>query len=73
MFAFYVIYVILLEGWVFFLCRLSVVNTSLVDYFLDELQINQHFEALRSFLIMHDGEFSQTLSEQLFDKVNNFI
>ena len=51
--------------------RISLVNKSVVNYFLADLKIEEHFRALRSFIFMQDGEFGQTLSDQLFEKVQN--
>lgn len=47
----------------------SLVNKAAVDYFFVELQLEAHFEALRHFLLMEDGEFAQSLSDLLFEKV----
>ena len=41
----------------------------MVDYFKEDLRISHHFAALRQFLLMEDGEFSQRLSDQLFDRI----
>lgn len=48
---------------------MSLVNKAAVDYFFVELQLEAHFEALRHFLLMEDGEFAQSLSDLLFEKV----
>lgn len=40
-----------------------------MDYFFVELEVEGHFEALRHFLLMEDGEFAQSLSDRLFEKV----
>lgn len=40
-----------------------------MDYFFVELGVEGHFEALRHFLLMEDGEFAQSLSDLLFEKV----
>lgn len=47
----------------------SLVNKAVVDYFFVELGVEGHFEALRHFLLMEDGEFAQSLSDLLFEKV----
>lgn len=44
-------------------------NKAAVDYFFVELHLETHFEALRHFLLMEDGEFAQSLSDLLFEKV----
>ena len=38
-------------------------------YFIDDLQINKHFNLFKKLLFMEDGEFSLSLSNQLFEKV----
>ena len=45
-------------------------NKAVVDYFFVELNLGAHFEALRHFLLMEDGEFAQSLSDLLFEKVS---
>lgn len=50
----------------------SLVNKAVVDYFFVELGVERHFEALRHFLLMEDGEFAQSLSDLLFEKVRLF-
>lgn len=40
-----------------------------MDYFFVELRLEAHLEALRHFLLMEDGEFAQSLSDLLFEKV----
>lgn len=47
----------------------SLVNKAIVDYFFVELGVERHFEAMRHFLLMEDGEFAQSLSDLLFEKV----
>nr|XP_033815075.1 gamma-tubulin complex component 6 isoform X2 [Geotrypetes seraphini] len=49
--------------------HVSLVNKAIVDYYFVELNMEKHFEALRHFLLMEDGEFAQSLSELLFDKL----
>ena len=49
--------------------RISLVNASVVSYFTEELGLHSHFEALRRYLLMEDGEFSHCLSTNLFEKV----
>lgn len=44
-------------------------NKAIVDYYFVELNVEKHFEALRHFLLMEDGEFAQSLSDLLFEKV----
>lgn len=51
---------------------MSLVNKAVVDYFFVELGVERHFEALRHFLLMEDGEFAQSLSDLLFEKVKLF-
>lgn len=52
-----------------FLLSVSLVNKAVVDYFFVKLGLEGHFEALRHFLLMEDGEFAQSLSDLLFEKV----
>ncbi|XP_072829867.1 gamma-tubulin complex component 6 isoform X2 [Vicugna pacos] len=49
--------------------HVSLVNRAAVDYFFVELRLGAHFEALRHFLLMEDGEFAQSLSDLLFEKL----
>ncbi|KAM3609769.1 uncharacterized protein V6R79_020146 [Siganus canaliculatus] len=49
--------------------HVSLVNKAVVDYFFVELRAERHFEALRHFLLMEDGEFAQSLSDLLFEKL----
>ncbi|XP_037622066.1 gamma-tubulin complex component 6 [Sebastes umbrosus] len=51
--------------------HVSLVNKAVVDYFFVELGVERHFEALRHFLLMEDGEFSQYLSDLLFEKLGS--
>lgn len=51
----------------------SLVNKAVVDYFFVELGVERHFEALRHFLLMEDGEFAQSLSDLLFEKVSRAL
>ncbi|KAK5613224.1 hypothetical protein CRENBAI_026008 [Crenichthys baileyi] len=46
-----------------------LVNKAVVDYFFVELGVERHFEALRHFLLMEDGEFAQSLSDLIFEKM----
>ncbi|XP_078091688.1 gamma-tubulin complex component 6 [Mustelus asterias] len=49
----------------------SLVNKAIIDYLFVELNIEQNFEALRHFLLMEDGEFAQSLSDMLFEKLGS--
>ncbi|XP_072922503.1 gamma-tubulin complex component 6 isoform X2 [Hemitrygon akajei] len=49
----------------------SLVNKAIIDYLFVELNIEQNFEALRHFLLMEDGEFAQSLSDLLFEKLGS--
>ncbi|GAA6075491.1 gamma-tubulin complex component 6 isoform X3 [Tachysurus ichikawai] len=51
--------------------HLSLVNKSVVDYFFVELRVEKHFEALRHFLLMEDGEFALSLTDRLFEKLGS--
>ena len=50
-------------------CRVSLVNSAIVAYFMDDQHINKHFDLFKKLLFMEDGEFSLSLSNQLFEKV----
>ncbi|KAL0625577.1 LOW QUALITY PROTEIN: Gamma-tubulin complex component 6 [Plecturocebus cupreus] len=49
--------------------HISLVNKVAVDYFFVELHLEAHYEALQHFLLMEDGEFAQSLSDLLFEKL----
>ncbi|XP_051474219.1 gamma-tubulin complex component 6 isoform X2 [Apus apus] len=51
--------------------HVSLVNKAVVDYYFVELNVEKHFEALRHFLLMEDGEFAQSLSDLLFEKLGS--
>ncbi|XP_062402552.1 gamma-tubulin complex component 6 [Sardina pilchardus] len=51
--------------------HVCLVNKAVVDYFFVELGVERHFEALRHFLLMEDGEFAQSLSDLLFEKLGS--
>ncbi|XP_072026264.1 gamma-tubulin complex component 6-like [Amphiura filiformis] len=51
------------------LAQIGLVNQSMLDYYMVELGIDKHFKAMRSFLFLEDGEFGQSLCDQLFDKL----
>jgi hypothetical protein len=48
----------------------ALVNDVIVDYFMVDLELNGHFVSLHRYLLLQDGEFSQTLTDQLFEKVH---
>ncbi|RXM35060.1 Gamma-tubulin complex component 6 [Acipenser ruthenus] len=48
-----------------------LVNKAIVDYYFMELNVERHCEALRHFLLMEDGEFAQSLSDLLFEKLGS--
>ena len=49
--------------------RISLVNETVVNYFLVDLKIDTHFEALHHYLFMADGDFAQNLTDILLEKV----
>ncbi|KAF6715746.1 Gamma-tubulin complex component 6 [Oryzias melastigma] len=49
--------------------HVSLVNKAVVDYFFVEIGVEKHFEVLRHFLLMEDGEFAQSLSDLLFERM----
>ncbi|XP_026857161.2 gamma-tubulin complex component 6 isoform X2 [Electrophorus electricus] len=51
--------------------HLSLVNKAVVDYYFVELAVEKHFEALRHFLLMEDGEFALSLTDRLFEKLGS--
>ncbi|KAE8616047.1 hypothetical protein XENTR_v10008704 [Xenopus tropicalis] len=51
--------------------HVSLVNKAIVDYYFVELNMERHFEAIRHFLLMEDGEFAQSLSDMLFEKLGS--
>ena len=51
------------------LTQISLVNSGIVSYFMEELQIHKHFDIFRNFLFLEDGEFALSLSDQLFEKI----
>ncbi|XP_041114318.1 gamma-tubulin complex component 6 [Polyodon spathula] len=53
------------------LTHVSLVNKAIVDYYFMELNMERHCEALRHFLLMEDGEFAQSLSDLLFEKLGS--
>ena len=52
-------------------CRASIVNLALVGYFMEELAIQEHFVAMRRFLLLEDGEFGHALASALFEAVSS--
>lgn len=44
-------------------------NDCVLGYFIEDLQIDKHFEALRRYMLMQDGEFALAVGELLFEKV----
>ena len=44
-------------------------STALVQYFTTELEIQEHFLTLKSFLLLEDGEFGHALTTSLFEEV----
>ncbi|KAM4749592.1 gamma-tubulin complex component 6 isoform 2-T2 [Rhinophrynus dorsalis] len=51
--------------------HVSLVNKAIVDYYFVKLNMEKHFEAIRHFLLMEDGEFAQSLSDLLFEKLGS--
>ena len=46
-----------------------MLSDAVVNYFLADLNIELHFVALRRYLLLQDGEYAQSLTDQLFNKV----
>ncbi|CAB3981305.1 Gamma-tubulin complex component 6 [Paramuricea clavata] len=53
--------------------QIKVVNSAVVSYFMDNLKLVGHFETLKKFLLMEDGEFSYSLTQQLFEKISSGV
>ncbi|XP_043944728.1 gamma-tubulin complex component 6 [Protopterus annectens] len=53
------------------IAHVRLVNKAVVDYCFVELNIEKHFSALRHFLLMEDGEFAQSVSDLLFEKLGS--
>jgi hypothetical protein len=51
--------------------QIRIVDSAIVDCFTEDLNVKHHFSSLRQFLLMEDGEFSQRLSDQLFERISN--
>jgi len=49
--------------------RAAVLSDAVVNYFLVDLYAERHFVALRRYLLLQDGEYTQSLTDQLFNKV----
>ncbi|XP_077976999.1 gamma-tubulin complex component 6-like [Glandiceps talaboti] len=50
--------------------QISLVNKSILDYYMVDLNIDKHFGALRHFLFLEDGEFGHRLCHQLFERLS---
>ena len=46
-----------------------MLSDAVVNYFLVDLDIERHFVALRRYLLLQDGEYTLSLTDQLFNKV----
>ncbi|XP_028414465.1 gamma-tubulin complex component 6-like [Dendronephthya gigantea] len=53
--------------------QIEMVNSAVVRYFMDNLKLVEHFETLKKFLLMEDGEFSYSLTQQLFEKISTGV
>lgn len=51
--------------------QLKVVNHAVLSYLLVDAKLMDHFKALRNYLLFHDGEFAQNLSNSMFCKVSD--
>ncbi|XP_033116813.1 gamma-tubulin complex component 6-like [Anneissia japonica] len=49
--------------------QIDLVNKCILDYYIVDLNIDDYFKTLRSFLFLQDGEFGQSLCDQLFEKL----
>ncbi|XP_021351064.1 gamma-tubulin complex component 6-like isoform X2 [Mizuhopecten yessoensis] len=53
------------------LAQISLVNDNVINYFTVDMEIKNHFKALRRYLFMGDGDFAQILSDILLEKLAN--
>jgi gamma-tubulin complex component 6 len=53
--------------------QVSVVNQAVIAYFMEELGMQEHFSALRHFLLLEDGEFGHALTDGLCTKLSSGI
>ncbi|BFZ12360.1 hypothetical protein BsWGS_15399 [Bradybaena similaris] len=49
--------------------QIALMNSALVNYFTAELKVDSHFEAIRRYLLMADGDFAEILSNILLEKM----
>ena len=49
--------------------RIALVDKVLLDYFVTDLQVVDHIEAMRDYFFMANGNFAQNLTEILLEKV----
>ena len=45
--------------------QIKLVNNAVVEYFLDDLKVNDHFATLRRYHLLYAGEFGHVLTTQL--------
>ncbi|XP_070558136.1 gamma-tubulin complex component 6-like [Ptychodera flava] len=50
--------------------QISLVNRSILDYYMVDLNTDKHLQALRHFLFLEDGEFGHSLCHQLFERLS---
>ena len=53
--------------------RANLVNTALVNHFINDLEIKNHFILLKRYLLLEDGEFANVLCSKLFHQVDSNI
>ncbi|XP_005101891.1 gamma-tubulin complex component 6 [Aplysia californica] len=51
--------------------QISLVNTAVINYFTAELKVDDHFAAIRRYLLMADGDFAEILSNILLEKLSS--
>ncbi|KAH9507221.1 Gamma-tubulin complex component 6 [Bulinus truncatus] len=49
--------------------QISLVNSAVINYFTTELKVDSHFEAIKRYLFMADGDFAEILANILFEKL----
>ncbi len=52
-------------------CRSTLVNEALLRYFLSECHITHHFNVIKWFLLLEDGEFGHALSTRLCEELTH--
>nr|KAG5711382.1 hypothetical protein BaRGS_006079 [Batillaria attramentaria] len=51
--------------------QISLVNETVVNFFLVDVKMDEHFEALHRYLFMADGDFAENLTDILLEKLSS--